>query len=216
MSNPWDAIHQNKGLTISLHLNEEEVGNINGWVNKGFSEPGFADYPWRLVLEERTRARFDAIAAQFVAAGLTAYPPGWGTTEPPVVTPPNTSVRMHDTIPKGDYSRRYFTAEVGVVDVFPFVVPGPPYAPKGPLLYTSISENGGQPVLRISTISRTPGDTNPTTCINWTRGKETLLSMLAGIDAPVGTQLYINTIMDEPPPGNTASGMSIVWSEPVD
>ncbi len=136
---------------------------------------------------------------------------------PPIVTPPpNTAVRLHDAIQKGDYSRKLFTAEAGVVDVFPFVVPGPPYAPKGPLLYASVSEFGGQPVMRITTISRTPGDLNPTTSINWSRGKETLVSMLAGIDAPVGTQLYINTIMDEPPPSNTASGVSIVWSEPVE
>lgn len=136
---------------------------------------------------------------------------------PPIVTPPpNTVVRVHDAIPKGDYSRKLFTAEAGVVDVFPFVVPGPPYAPKGPLLYASVSEYGGQPVMRITTISRTPGDLNPTTSVNWSRGKETLVSMLAGIDAPVGTQLYINTIMDEPPPSNTASGVSIVWSEPVE
>ena len=136
---------------------------------------------------------------------------------PPIVTPPpNTAVRLHDAIPKGDYSRKLFTAEAGVVDVFPFVVPGPPYAPKGPLLYASVSEYGGSPVVRVTTISRTPGDVNPTTSINWSRGKETMVSMLAGIDAPVGTQLYINTIMDEPPPSNTASGMSIVWSEPVE
>lgn len=136
---------------------------------------------------------------------------------PPIETPPpNTSVRMHDTIQKGDYARKEFAAEAGVVDVFPFVVPGPPYAPKGPLLYASVSEYGGSPVIRVTTISAIPGDTNAMTSINWSRGKETLVSMLAGIDAPVGTRLYINTIMDEPPPSNTASGMSIVWSEPVD
>ena len=87
---------------------------------------------------------------------------------PPIVTPPpNTAVRLHDAIPKGDYSRKLFTAEAGVVDVFPFVVPGPPYAPKGPLLYASVSEYGGQPVMRITTISRTPGDLNPTTSVKW-------------------------------------------------
>ena len=216
MSNPWGAIHQNKGLTVSLHLNEEEVGNINGWVNKGFTEPGFADYPWRVVLEERTRARFDAIAAQFVAAGLIAYPPGWGEQPSPPL-PPNSTVRLHDMIQKGDYSRKLFLAEVGVVDAFPFVVSGPPYAPKGPLLYAAVSEFGGAPWIRVATISRTAGDLNPTTSINWSRGKEANISMLAGIDAPVGTMLYINTMLDEDAtPGTTRSGISIVWSELVE
>jgi hypothetical protein len=61
-------------LTIDLSLTEE--GNIRGWVNKGLTDPVFAAHPWRIVLEERTQARFDQVAAQFGATPGPTPPPG--------------------------------------------------------------------------------------------------------------------------------------------
>lgn len=148
----------------------------------------------------------------------TPQPPAPTPTPQPVPPPPVGAVNMHAPIPKGDYLRRYFTAQHGVVDVFPFVVNGPPYAPKGPLIQTSVSENGGHPWLRIVAISRTPGDVSYVNSLAWVRGKEAMVSIVAGADAAVGETLYINTVIDETgdPELSTASGMSIVWSEAND
>ena len=54
-------------MKLTIDLSSLEESNIRGWVNKGLAEPDFANHPYRLVLEERTRARFDQIAAQFAA-----------------------------------------------------------------------------------------------------------------------------------------------------
>jgi len=54
-------------VKLTIDLSPLEESNIRGWVNKGLAEPDFAAHPYRLVLEERTRARFDQIAAQFAA-----------------------------------------------------------------------------------------------------------------------------------------------------
>lgn len=212
MSYPWDTIRANGGLTISVHLNEVEVGNINGWVNKGFNEPGFADFPWRIVLEERSRARFDEIAAQFVAAGLTAYPPGWGTMPPlpPVVLPYD----IWGEIPYGDSGRKIFAASSTVVTAFAFRTPTGPFpGPNGALLQMSAAENpsiGGSPWLRRLAISRVPGDMVGLMplCI----GKETMLSGRVGVELPAGELLYANHIITEPAPeGTTGTGFSINW-----
>lgn len=137
-----------------------------------------------------------------------------GVVPPPPPPAQNNTIAMHDVIPFGDYNRRYFPAEKGVVDVFPLYVPGPPYGAKGPLVYMSVSENDGAPLLRIATISRTPGDLNGVSAINWGRGKEVLLSFIAGVDARPGELLYFNTMRDEDPEDqdtSTRSGFSIVW-----
>lgn len=63
-------------MKLIIDLSPLEESNIRGWVNKGLAEPEFADHPYRLVLEERTRARFDQIAAQFVTPAPGPTPTG--------------------------------------------------------------------------------------------------------------------------------------------
>lgn len=65
-------------MKLTIDLSPIEESNIRGWVNKGKAEPDFAAHPYRLVLEERTRARFDQIAAQFADAPV----PGPTPTDP--------------------------------------------------------------------------------------------------------------------------------------
>ena len=74
-------------MKLTIDLSPLEESNIRGWVNKGLAEPEFAEHPYRLVLEERTRARFEQIAAQF------AVPPA----PSPVPTDPAQSIRYRAT-----------------------------------------------------------------------------------------------------------------------
>lgn len=202
MSNPWDAIHANKGLTISIHLNESEVGNIGGWVNKGFAEPAFADHPWKIVLEEQTRARFDQIAAQFVAAGLCTPPVD---TPPPPPPPPSGDILMQGEIYNGDFTRRVFTPGKSIV-VWPFRVPS-----KG-LLYGSVAEYGGAPWMRVLTVSTAPGDVSSNTARLYSRGKQATCYLNVGVEATAGELLFFNTVIDEDATDSmTGSGFSIVW-----
>jgi hypothetical protein len=166
------------------------------------------------------RALADALLAALEAPAPqppAPQPPAPPAPQPPA-PPPSGKLNWHDEILRGDYGRKLFVAEHGVVDVFPFVVNGPPYAPRGPLIQTSVSENQGHPWLRIVAISRTPGDVTYSNALAWVRGKETMATILAGVDAAVGERLYINTLIDEQgdPDLSTASGMSIVWSQAVE
>lgn len=52
-------------MKLTIDLSPQEEADIAGWVNFYRAHPETADYPTRLVLSERTRARLDQIAAQF-------------------------------------------------------------------------------------------------------------------------------------------------------
>jgi len=58
-------------MKLTIDLSPDEEYNLRAWVGMGQYDPAFADNPWRIVLQERTRARYDQVAAQFAEA-----PPG--------------------------------------------------------------------------------------------------------------------------------------------
>lgn len=117
-------------------------------------------------------------------------------------------MRMHDPIARGDFSRKTWQAEVGVVDVFPFVHPGPPFNNGSGTYYMSVAEYQGDPWLRQLTVSATAGDMNGT---NTSTGKQATVYMEPN-SYPPGTQLYANILLKEDaPPGKAGSGFSIVW-----
>ena len=115
---------------------------------------------------------------------------------------------MHDNIVRGDYSRKLFMAQDGVIDVFPFYMPGPPYANGTGIYYMSAAEFQGDPWMRRLSVSQTPGDMDAP---NASDGKQATVYVNPG-DFPAGTILYANLLLLEPaPPGTGGSGFSIVW-----
>ncbi|MCC6194496.1 MAG: hypothetical protein IT518_08520 [Burkholderiales bacterium] len=62
-------------MKLTITLSPQEAADIHGWVNLGKSDPAFADHPYRIVLSERTRARYDEVAAQFDAPPAPPAPP---------------------------------------------------------------------------------------------------------------------------------------------
>ena len=189
-------------MRLYVDLSPTEQANIAGWVNKGLADPACADFPWRIVLEERTRARFDQIASQFVS---TPAP-----VPPPAVLPYD----VWGEIQYGDFGRKVFAASSTVVTAFAFRTPvGPFTGPNGALLQMSAAENpgpGGSPWLRRLAISATPGDMVGLMplCI----GKETMLSARIGVEIPAGAMLYANMIIvEDAPEGTTGTGFSITW-----
>lgn len=116
---------------------------------------------------------------------------------------------LHDDIPAGDYGRREFAQSVGVVDVFPFRVPPPPYGASGGTFYMSASEFRGDPWLRRLTVSTVAGDMDAALASD---SKQPTVYLQAGIDFPVGTILFANLLLlEDATPGTTGSGFSIVW-----
>ena len=119
---------------------------------------------------------------------------------------PAPAVNVHDAIPRGDFSRKTWQASTGVVDVFPFLHPGPPFANGTGVYYMSVAEFQGDPWLRKLCVSKTSGDAN---CTN--AGKQATAYVNPG-DYPIGTQLYANILLlENAPPGKAGSGFSIVW-----
>lgn len=123
---------------------------------------------------------------------------------------PETPVAVHAEVHAGDFGRQVFTATPGVIDAFPFRVPGPPYASaNAPEFKCSVAEFGGGAFLRRMVVSTVAGDmTGPFT----SQGKQTTIYLRAGLDFPVGTLLYANTeILETPPPGDGGSSFNVVW-----
>lgn len=121
---------------------------------------------------------------------------------------PASQIEMQAEIPYGDYARRLYVPEHRIF-VFPFRADS-----RARHIYGSASENpavGGQPVLRVLTVSRTPGDLSPS-AITWTRGAEAGFHLTPGVEAAEDELLYVNTMIDaDYPPGTSGSGFSIVW-----
>ena len=69
-------------MELKLELDDQEMADIGGWVNYYADRPNEA--PSKLVLSNRTRARFNQVANQFYAH--------WGLPKPPpvIVPPPST------------------------------------------------------------------------------------------------------------------------------
>lgn len=115
---------------------------------------------------------------------------------------------MHDSIARGDFSRKTWQAQAGVIDVFPFVHPGAPFANGTGLYYLSAAEFQGDPWLRELNVSTVPGDMDGP---HGSSGKQATVYLQPG-DFPAGTILYANLLLLEPaPPGTAGSGFSIVW-----
>jgi hypothetical protein len=132
-------------------------------------------------------------------AGALNY---WAAQSP--YLPTNT----HSTIARGDYVRREWQASVGVVDVFPFVHPGTPFANGTGTYYMSVAEYGGSPWLRRLSVSDVAGDMDSKFSSD---GKQATVYVQPG-DFPVGTLLYANILLlEEAPTGAAGSGFSIVW-----
>lgn len=122
---------------------------------------------------------------------------------------PETPMTMHAEIPVGDFGRRTWQASAGIVDVFPFRVPSPPYANGTGLFYMSAAEYQGDPWLRRMTVSPVAGDMDAGLSSD---GKQTTIHLLAGTDFPAGTLLYANLLLlEDAPTGTAGSGFSIVW-----
>ena len=182
-------------MRLYIDLSPTEEANIHGWVNKGLSDPDFANFPWRIVLEERTRARFDQISAQF---GSVAPPP-----------PPQGPV----DIAYGDFSRHEFMATTKEVTSWSFRVPTMPPGgwpgPNGSLLRLSLATFGGTDVLRRTCVSLVKGKLDDALVAI---GKETAIAFRCGVGLPEGALAYINTIaLEEPPVGAERSSVSIIW-----
>lgn len=219
MSNPWDTIHANKGLEVTIHLTEEEVGNVNGWVIRGMQDQAVANHPPEIVLIARTRARFDDIAGQFVGAGLCTPAPWWPHDEtepvkPPMPNPPvdTMPVSVQTEILYGDFSRHHFADSTEFIHAFPFRIPTPPPGgfpgPNGALLRLSVAE-WGTGHLRAVSLSLVPGDMHGPIL---STGKEAPAFVQCGIDFPFGSIVYINTYAIETfPPGSEQSTVSIIW-----
>lgn len=128
-------------MRLYIDLSPTEEANIHGWVNKGLNDPVFANHPWRIVLEEQTRARFDQIAAQF-----GTQPPG-----PPVdlelvtrdlySSPPNVQKNVD------------LYVDVGYVYAIPIRLPE-----RLGLYEWSLSEFGGEPLGHRAKLSLVAGD----------------------------------------------------------
>lgn len=69
-------------MELKIELDDQEMADIGGWVNYYADRPNEA--PSKLVLSNRTRARFNQVANQFYAH--------WGLPKPPpvIVPPPST------------------------------------------------------------------------------------------------------------------------------
>ena len=121
---------------------------------------------------------------------------------------PQTPLAMHDNIARGDFSRKTFQAQVGVIDVFPFVHPGAPFANGTGIYYLSAAEFQGDPWLRRLSVSTVAGDMDSPHAED---AKVPTVYLQPG-DFLAGTSLYANLLLLEPaPPGTAGSGFSIVW-----
>lgn len=110
---------------------------------------------------------------------------------------------IHPEISFGDYDRRLFAASTEVIDVFPFrIVAG--------TSHIGLSEYQGQPWTRLMTVSTVPGDLY--SAIR-SEGKAPDIFISGNVEFPIGTPLYINTILTQEPtvPNSSGSGISIVW-----
>ena len=123
---------------------------------------------------------------------------------------PETPVAVHAEIPAGDFDRHTWQAAPGVIDAFPFRVPAPPYhSASAPAMKVSVAELGGDPWLRLMTISTVAGDMDASLR---SEGKQTTIYLDAGVDFPIGTLLYANVLLlENAPPGKAGSSINIVW-----
>ncbi len=122
---------------------------------------------------------------------------------------PETPLNMHGEIAVGDFVRRTWQASVGVIDVFPFRMPSPPYANGTGQFYMSAAEFQGDPWLRRLTVSPVAGDMDAGLSSD---GKQATLHLDARVDFSAGTLLFANLLLlEDAPPGTAGSGFSIVW-----
>lgn len=116
---------------------------------------------------------------------------------------PTFPVDRQPEIPYGDYSRKLYAASNSAIVVFPFTMPA------SGLVHLAASEFQGQPWARLLTVSMVSGDLDSPVR---SQGKVPDVYITAGVEFPPGTLLYANTILTEDPlPGSTGSGFSIVW-----
>ena len=144
------------GRRIYVDLNDQEEADINGWVNKGRAEPDFANYPTRLVLGQRDRARFDQIEAQFPSSDVL---PPLMAAEPNYGLPPNTfsGVGVDVALRREDDQARVRSIDPQFVVAVPLVVPDKPWN-RSLILSIGAAEYGVPAAVMQSCMSKLPGD----------------------------------------------------------
>lgn len=83
-------------MRLYIDLSAAEEADIRGWTNYYIAHPEMADYPTRIVLSERTRARYEQIAAQM------------GAPVPPI--PPSDPLARFDAAPS-EWAKWHWTDE---------------------------------------------------------------------------------------------------------
>lgn len=134
-------------MKLFITLSPEEVFNFKEWVKMGKADPAFAAHPWKVVLQERTQARFDEIAPQFDAPVQAGAP----TT---------VDLRNEFTAAEKDsdgQNNRVVNCWPSSVLVIPLRVPAGPF-PVSNIFGCSIAEYGSPPAIRQMTLTRKPGD----------------------------------------------------------
>lgn len=145
------------GRRIYVDLNDQEEADINGWVNKGRAEPDFANYPTRLVLGQRDRARFDQIESQFPDSGQPV--PGPQVAEPNYGIPPNTftSIGVDTVLRREDDQARVRSIDPQTVVAVPLLIPDKPWN-QSMILSIGAAEYGVPPAVMQSCFSKLPAD----------------------------------------------------------
>jgi len=147
------------GRRIFVDLNDQEEADIHGWVNRGRADPSFANYPTRLVLGQRDRARFDQIEAQF--PDHAPPPPPIEVGDPNYGVPAGTfsAVGTDTPLRRDDDQARVRSIDPQMVLAVPLVVPDKPWN-NTLLLSMGVSEYAspaGTPVMQ-ACFSRLAGD----------------------------------------------------------
>ena len=143
------------GRRIFVDLNDQEEADIHGWVNKGRSEPEFANYPTRLVLAQRDRARFDQIESQFPEGG---GPPA-GEADPNYGVPAGTfpAVGVDAPLHREDDQARVRRIDPSLVLAVPLVIPDRPWN-QSMVLSIGAAEFGMPACVMQACLSRLAGD----------------------------------------------------------
>ena len=125
-------------------------------------------------------------------------------------------LEMQDEIRHNDNSRKLFAQHKDRVTVFPFRTPTGPFpGPNGSLMYMSAAEFQGAPLMRLLTVSATPGDLSvPAGSPLQSGGKQPTVAFRVGQEVQPNTMMYANLIATEDfITGQSGSGFSIAWPQ---
>lgn len=178
------------GRRIFVDLNDQEEADIHGWVNKGRGDPSFANYPTRLVLAQRDRARFDQIAGQFPEN----VPPPIEIGDPNYGVPAGTfsAVGTDATLHREDDQARVRSVDPRMVLAVPLLIPDKPWN-QTLILSIGAAEYGVPPCVMQACFSRLAGDFKYT--LNATRSEGTAVLCLTNVNVEhlnPGDMIYFN------------------------